>query len=386
VTVYKNPRKNRKGHRDGWIYRFQYLGVEYKEEGFITEKEAEDAEIVIKYKIRHPSTYEPTQITFSQAYNTYLDSYCKIRFQMNTWRQKATVAKLFVQFLDYDPPLNKVTPKQIDDFMNARKKANDLHNLNDLTGEEAEYSEKYDFLVKSKNTDGSKAANRSLRDLRAFFNWAKKRNHLKYNICDQVEAFGEDQNLRYVPPMNDFIKVIEIADNFELDLLQTLAHTAGRLSECLQLNWRNDVKFDQRVLFLETRKHQGGGISRACIAMSDSLHECLRNRFEEQGGSETYVFPYDDSHYRKGHARIRDMMENLCQKANVSMFTFHAIRHFCAAILEIYGKTMRNIQQVLRHQKMSTTEIYLRSLIPNTSDSVKVFDDKIPFPKRNCRE
>lgn len=70
------------------------------------------------------------------------------------------------------------------------------------------------------------------------------------------------------------------------------------------------------------------------------------------------------------------MMEQLCEKAGVKKFGFHAIRHHVAMILEDSGKaTLREIQKMLRHQRPTTTDKYLEGLSPAMEKVADILDE-----------
>ena len=56
------------------------------------------------------------------------------------------------------------------------------------------------------------------------------------------------------------------------------------------------------------------------------------------------------------------VMRKLCERAKVSRFGFHVIRHLTATILYKAGQPVSMIQKILRHQHPTTTERYLSSL------------------------
>lgn len=55
-------------------------------------------------------------------------------------------------------------------------------------------------------------------------------------------------------------------------------------------------------------------------------------------------------------------MGNLCERAKVKPFGFHAIRHLTASTLYNLGCVIADIQSVLRHQSATTTAKYIKSL------------------------
>ena len=69
---------------------------------------------------------------------------------------------------------------------------------------------------------------------------------------------------------------------------------------------------------------------------------------------------------RQVEAPVKLMLKRLCEKAGVAPFGFHAIRHYFAVCL---GKSQKaditDIQQLLGHQRPTTTDSYPRSVAPN---------------------
>ncbi len=55
-------------------------------------------------------------------------------------------------------------------------------------------------------------------------------------------------------------------------------------------------------------------------------------------------------------------MQSLCEKAGVSDFRFHALRHFGASVMENQNVPIGAIQRILGHENRSTTELYLHSI------------------------
>jgi len=106
-----------------------------------------------------------------------------------------------------------------------------------------------EFLLARRKRDGNTAANRDLRDLKALYNWAIRNELLLRNPCINIQAYPEEPKVKYVPPAEDINKVILAADPEETDLLHTVYHTAGRISEILSLKW-DDVNFEKRSIRL----------------------------------------------------------------------------------------------------------------------------------------
>lgn len=64
-------------------------------------------------------------------------------------------------------------------------------------------------------------------------------------------------------------------------------------------------------------------------------------------------------------------MKNLCRRAGVPAFTFHALRHWGASKLLKEGVPITDIQALLGHERATTTSIYLRSINKNLGEAMK---------------
>ena len=164
------------------------------------------------------------------------------------------------------------------------------------------------------------------------------------------------------------------ADREDMDLILTLYHTAGRTSEILKLTWE-DVNFEQRWVRLWTRKRRGGELQEDKLAMTDTLYDVLKRRWDNRVKTTPYVFHNTDG-TRYTYIQKRDTMKKLCRKADVKVFGFHAIRHHVASILADSGKaSLSQIQKMLRHKRTTTTDRYIKTLDPQLRQVANVLDE-----------
>ena len=137
----------------GWKASFWFQKKCYKKEGFRTRAEAKDWEVDRRRELEEEAkranlTSPPTFFDISAQ---YLED-CQARMQLNTWRQKAFVCRSFLEHLDYDPPAEDITKQEVADYLRNRQQ-----------------------------TVSNKAANRDLRDIKALYNWAIRRDILFRN-------------------------------------------------------------------------------------------------------------------------------------------------------------------------------------------------------------
>ena len=284
----------------------------------------------------------------------YLED-CKDRFQKNTWRQKAFVYRNFLAFINHDPVVDSIS-KQI--FIK--------------------------YLKNRKDNDGNCAANRDLKEFKALYNWGVRNELFLKNPCVNIVSYPEDPKVRYVPPADDINRVLMAADREDMDLIMTLYHTAGRTSEVLNMTWE-DVNFEQRWVRLWTRKRRGGELQEDKLAMTDTLYDVLKRRWDTRDKTTAYIFHNADG-TQLTYIQKRYTMKKLCRKAGVKVFGFHAIRHHVASILADSGKASLNqIQKMLRHRRTTTTDKYIKTLDPQLRQVANVLDEQVKVGKKTKR-
>jgi integrase len=177
-----------------------------------------------------------------------------------------------------------------------------------------------------------------------------------------VPKFPETSHPRYVPPQDDFWKVVEVAEGQERVLLLAFLHTAARRGELYRLTWA-DIDFGTKRLELTTRKRKDGSLERDQIPMTDELCHALMSH--RQSAINEWVFiQIEGRHAGKPYVENRGFPQELCRTAGVKPFGCHAIRHLTASILAQKNTPMVAIQAILRHRKLATTERYVRGLEP----------------------
>jgi len=140
-------------------------------------------------------------------------------------------------------------------------------------------------------------------------------------------------------------------------MLLAYLHLAARRSEIFKLKWE-DVDFADSRVRLYTRKRMGGSLEHDWLPLTDDLYNALLDHRQRCTGE--WVFP-DPSNGLPYYQRDR-WMPIMCAKAGVRNFGFHAIRHLTASILAKGNVSMIDIQAILRHKNLATTERYIQRI------------------------
>lgn len=203
------------------------------------------------------------------------------------------------------------------------------------------------------------AANRVRKNLAAAWVWGRKYYGLpQVNPWLEVERFPADEHPRYVPPVADFWKAYDAANERDKAFLLFLLHTGARVGEAFRLEWR-DVDLHNRKVRLSTRKTGGRGMQYAWLPLTTRLHAALSNlRLHSKPGA----LVFRNLNTGEGYKVRQHFMARLCARAGVKPFGFHAIRHLAATILAYSGLDLPTVQAMLRHHSPTTTARYIKSL------------------------
>ena len=113
----------------------------------------------------------------------------------------------------------------------------------------------------------------------------------------------------------------------------------ARVSEVNRLSW-DDVNLERRYLVLYTRKKRGGHLTPRKVPLTQRLHEILGRRFSVRDEAVPWVFWRFNVDQQTGERKPapyndrRELIKNLCNKAGVRHFRFHALRHAGASIMD----------------------------------------------------
>jgi integrase len=339
--------------RKVWIAKFKHNNTQYKKEGLETRSKALEWEVQKRKELENPPELEtkPIRLTFSQASTIYLKD-CRARFQKNTWKQKAFVYRNFLSFINEDPPADSITKQTF-----------------------------REYLVYRMTKDGNCAANRDLKEFKALFNWCIRQEILFKNPCINIQDYPEEFKVKYIPTAEDINRIILVAEPDDKDLIQTLRHTAGRISEVLNLTWE-DINFEQKWVRLWTRKRRGGELHEDKLPMTETLYGILKYRWNNRNKLTPYVFHNEDgskyTYHQKGH-----IMKKVCEKAGVKPFGFHAIRHHVASILADSCKaSLSQIQKMLRHRRTTTTDNYIKTFDLQLRQVANILEEQENFNKK----
>ncbi len=280
-------------------------------------------------------------ISLMEMATEYLES-CRRRYSRQTYEEKRLV---FRELLGSIPP--------------------------DIPVVEIERSQITRHLDKIFDNGSGYAANKRRKNLIAAWNWAAANitGFPSYNPC-LIQRYPEVRSPRYVPPEEDFWKIYDTEESpQDKALLLAYLHTGARKSELFRLRW-DEVDLPRRRLQLGTRKRRGGVLEYDWLPITDDLAVVLEELARTAEGEWVFPGPGGNSFTAR-----RKWLIGLCKRAGVKQFGFHGIRHLTASILVAADVPLLDVQTILRHKSISTTERYIHRMV-SVVDSLKTLNSR----------
>ena len=316
----------------------------YKDEarGWIKE---EKAVIKSQEKFSSPSDCQVTSFWFLAQ--KYLAD-CKINYDKKTIDEKRYCLERFYKTLG-DIDVGEVSPMMVLEFINDRAREQSNH-----------------------------AANKDRKNIKAFYSWVQRMFGIMHDPTGPIKQRPHTKKKRRLIPVQDILKVMLVAQGQDRVLVGAYWHTGGRKSEILRWTWADDVNFEERWVRLGTKKSRTGEMVYEKLWMNDDLHQLLKWQWQNRHPTSPYVFCHmnpKDKNYGQPFVARWKMLKKLCREAGVEPFGYHDIRHTVAKYLNDLQKVgLKKVQQVLRHRRQATTEIYVEGNYSDTQEAMRLLE------------
>ena len=220
------------------------------------------------------------------------------------------------------------------------------------------------WLDDLRRAHGPDRANRYRKNLLAAWNWgidAIEGFPQAAPILERIKPYQVESEDRYVPPEEDIIKVLQVAQGQDLVMLLAFYYTGARRGEIFRLTWA-DVDLQAGIIRLTDHKGGSGKKRTRWLPLHPTLADALRWWREARPCMVDNVFMRleSDTHMGEPFTERNKLMPRLCERAGVKPFGFHAIRHKAASIAFMAGG-LNAAQQLMGHARATTTDIYVRS-------------------------
>lgn len=339
---YPNTNSNKKKYP--WMAQVKVNG-EKKRKQFKTKRAARQWEEEQRNGSQSMMTLTPSLHEWAIRYLQYAEK----EFVVKTFQEKRTAFKLLLNNEEIDPDglTSSLEPLAV-----------------------------LDHLQEQAEERSGNAANKDRKNLAAAWKWGVKYIGLPiFNPIAAVEKFAEDRHERPLPTLEDFYAVVSACET-EQDriMLWTYLQTGARREELFRLGWK-DVDFKKQQIRLYWRKNKKGQWEEAWLPVKDDLIKLLKSHQKVTGLQKFVFLNFNGStnpRYWLPYLYRQHWLKNLCEDAGVKQFGFHGIRHLFASILAAQNVPLVEIQYMLRHKHLTTTQRYIHRLKKENRDVIKV--------------
>jgi integrase/recombinase XerD len=229
--------------------------------------------------------------------------------------------------------------------------------------------EKYLFFLKQQKNYADNSRIRQLHSLSSFMNYAVRENKITINPCRNVSRFSVSKKERHALTEEEIFQMVKAVGERTLTgvMILTLYYTGMRIGELCNLNL-NDVNLTSNIIHIR----EGKGKKDRIIPISPKLKEILSYYLQSirpELLSKRFFATSRTGKFSQAYARnlIKQVERKLGWEKNI---TCHVLRHSTATNLLKKGVSLLQIQKLLGHSSLRTTEIYLHTNVEELHDAV----------------
>jgi integrase/recombinase XerD len=208
-----------------------------------------------------------------------------------------------------------------------------------------------------------------LTELRAFFSWLAKANHIPFNPASEIELPKQPRTLsKAILSSAEVERILSQPDPTtplglrDRAILETLYSTGIRRSELCALRV-NDLQWDRQSLFVNEGKGQKDRyvpIGQRALLWITRYIDHARDRMLLDSNEPTL---FVSAHGQRLHPdTVTEYTRRYIKAAGITKpGSCHLFRHTMATLMLENGADIRYIQSILGHSKLDTTQIYTRT-------------------------
>lgn len=269
--------------------------------------------------------------------------------------------KEFLEYLEYEKKYSENTivgyQNDLENFSNYiidTKK--DFRNLS--------YSDVTDYMIYlSSNKLSQSSISRHLSSIRSFYEYLIKKGTVSSSPFKLINSPKKEKKLPNYLQYEEFLDLINTCDETNLGIrnrmiLELLFATGVRVSEAVNIKL-TDIDFKNREI-----KIVGKGKKTRIVYFSKVCQEVmskyvLNARQELLKGKKCDYLLINHLGNKLTRRGISDILEKLIQKSSVKhKISPHTLRHTFATLLLNEGMDIREVQELLGHERLTTTSIY----------------------------
>ena len=223
-----------------------------------------------------------------------------------------------------------------------------------------------DFLTNIKELEQKTVTNKII-SVRLFYRYLHRKLHLiKDNKIEYLEVPKYKCKTIVSLPLNECEKLINIIIDTKLEMWQRdyaivvlFLNTGMRLSELCNAEMQKLDMINKKIVVLgKGGKEREIPLNDICIS---ALEFYFKYRKEEKANVNNRKYIFLSKRFTKvGKRTLQEMLKKYLELAGLDTkkYSIHKLRHTCATLMLKNGVNIREIQEILGHENLSTTERY----------------------------
>ena len=200
--------------------------------------------------------------------------------------------------------------------------------------------------------------------LNGFFDWCLNEEYISKNPCKTIKEIKWTAEPRHSLTRMQLEQVRRAcATKRDLAIVDVLYSTGCRVSELVNMKFE-DMDADKGSI-----KIIGKGKKHNTVYLNDSAKLSLEDYLKERKGDSEYLFASEYRPYNKISARsVEQMFRDMAKKLNIKL-TPHILRHTSATLALQSGMPITQVQKMLGHASVNTTQIYAETSQEDVAES-----------------
>lgn len=222
----------------------------------------------------------------------------------------------------------------------------------EITSNDIKY---YLACMQLKGTCNSKTIDNSRRFLSAFFQWLEDEEYINKNPIKKIKKIRQKEEIKKAFKYDEIERLkLVCAEKFEIALVETLLSTGVRANELVNIKL-SDVNFNENEI-----KVLGKGNKERIVYLNSSSKIRLLDYLNNKKVQSDYLFSKSRSPFDGfGGDHIRKTIKLIGIKSGVADTHPHRFRRTSATIAHKRGMQIEEIQKMLGHSSLATTQIYV---------------------------
>jgi integrase/recombinase XerC len=233
----------------------------------------------------------------------------------------------------------------------------------------------------------SRSVARKISAIRAFFRWLAAAGRIPASPADALRTPRRRRTLPHVLTTAEVGRLLEAPDDDtwpglrDRAIFETLYSTGARVSELAGLDLADlDLAAGTALLRGKGRRERIAGLGGPCVAALDVYLDALATARVRRDPAALFLNRYGGRLSARGVARVLD--KHVARAGLSGRISPHTLRHsFATHILEA-GANLREVQELLGHKHVGSTQIYTHLTLDHLK---RVYDRAHPRSRKGAR-